>query len=212
MENNLGNADNRGVRRAIVFFLLLVVPTVTAGAWVIRYAEEFYQLYHEHLHHYPDDTMEDIEYLEQALSSDFANPLYALATIKNPTDWERYRDLFKMHVNLKLVYSYLTLGSKWDKQNAYFYNAPWQQQNIDSLNTAEKIYRVGYSYWAQAQEWSAKAWALRDVHLDKLATDWEDENLRIQTGDLDYKETLDRTLAHLAQTRATFQKMDQTTY
>ena len=212
MEINRGDADNQGVRRALFLLLLFVVPAFSASAWALRYAEEFYQLYHEHLSHAPDDSMEDIYYLEHALNSDFANPLYALATIKNQTDWERYRYLFLMHVNLKMVYSYLMLGSKWDKHDAFFYNAPWKQQNIDSLNIAEGIYRNGYIYWKQAQEWSAKAWALRGVHLDKMATDWEDENFRIQTGDLDYKDTIDRTLAHLAATRDTFQKMDQTTY
>ncbi len=63
------------------------------SAWRILYAEEYYQLYHEHLHHYPDDTMEDISYLETALKADFANPLYALTPIKDKTEWERYRAL-----------------------------------------------------------------------------------------------------------------------
>jgi hypothetical protein len=211
MEINLGYADNQGVRRVFVFLVLLILPAFTASAWHIQYAEEFYTLYHEHLQHYPDDTMEDIYYLQHAASAPFANDLYALALIKTPTDSERYKDLFRMHVYLKLVYSYLMLGSKWDKPNAYFYNAPWKQENIDNYNKAETIYKVAYTYWKQAQEWSAKAWALRDVHLD-LISDWEDESFRIQTGDLDYKDTIDRTLAKLVEKRATFEKMDQTTY
>ena len=33
-----------------------------------------------------------------------------------------------MHLNLKLVEQHLRLGSKWDKQVAYFYNAPWKNR------------------------------------------------------------------------------------
>ena len=220
MENNLGVADNRGVRKAactrrvlipLLSLLLLLLPVLDASAWRILYAEQYYKLYHEHLYHYPDDTMEDIYYLEQALKADFANPLYALAPIKDKTEWERYRALFSMHVNLKLIAAYLTLGSKYDKMNAYFYNYPWKQQNLDSLALAEKAYRVAYGYWARAQEWSQKAWALRDVHLEAIE-EWEDENFRIQNGDLDYKDTIDRTLAHLASVRDQFQKMGPGTY
>ena len=191
--------------------LLLLIPALNVSAWRILYAEEYYKLYHEHLHHYPDDTMEDISYLETALKADFANPLYALAPIKDKTEWQRYRYLFTMHVNLKLIASYLTLGNKYDKMVAYFYNYPWKRQNLDSLNTAEQVYRVAYGYWAKAKEWSARAWAMRDIHLDAIE-EWQDESFRIETGDLNYQETIDSQLARLAKVRSDFQNMDQSTY
>lgn len=199
------------MRKAWLIPLLLLLPTLNLSAWRILYAEEYYKLYHEHLHHYPDDTMEDIYYLETALKSDFANPLYALAPIKDKTEWQRYRYLFSMHVNLKLIASYLTLGNKYDKMVAYFYNYPWKRQNLESLNTAEQVYRVAYGYWMKAREWSAKAWAMRDTHLDAIEQ-WEDECFRIESGDLDYQETIDRQLARLAKVRADFQKMGPGTY
>lgn len=211
MENTGGNADNTGVRKAWLIALFLVVPLLGLSAWRILYAEEYYQLYHEHLHHYPDDAMEDIYYLETALKADFANPLYALTPIKDKTQWARYRALFSMHLNLKLIACYLTLGNKYDKMVAYFYNAPWKRQNLESLNTAEQVYKVAYGYWAKAREWSAKAWALRDIHLDAIEN-WQDENYRIETGDLDYQETIDLQLTRLAKVRADFQKMDKNTY
>jgi hypothetical protein len=211
MENNPGNADTSGVRKLLLAAVLLVVPLLSLSAWRILYAEEYYQLYHEHLHHYPDDTMEDIYYLETALKADFANPLYALTPIKDKVEWERYRDLFSMHLNLKLISCYLTLGNKYDKMVAYFYNAPWKRQNLESLATAEQVYKVAYGYWTKAKEWSAKAWALRDVHLDAIEN-WQEENYRIETGDMDYPDTIDRQLARLARVRADFQKMDKTTY
>ena len=199
------------MRKAWLTALLLAIPLLSLSAWRILYAEEYYQLYHEHLHHYPDDTMEDISYLETALKADFANPLYALTPIKDKTEWARYRSLFSMHLNLKLISCYLTLGNKYDKMAAYFYNAPWKRQNLESLDTAEQVYKVAYRYWTKAKEWSAKAWAMRDIRLDAIE-EWQDENFRIETGDLNYQETIDAQLTRLAKVRADFQKMDESTY
>jgi len=202
------------VKRALLALLLAAVPLLPAAGWRILYAEQYYRLYHEQLHHYPDDVMEDIHYLELALKADFApfaNPLYALAVIHDTTEWERYRNLFYMHVNLKLIYLYLQLGAKYDKMVAYFYNYPWKRQNLESLATAEQVYKVAYGCWTEAQKWSALAWGMRDVHLPQIQ-EWEDENFRIENGDLDYKDTIDRQLARLEQVRADFQKMDQHTY
>jgi hypothetical protein len=214
MESIVQPADTQGVKRILLGLLILLVPLASASAWRILYAEQYYKLYHEHLYHYPDDTMEDIAYLKAALNAEFApfaNPLYALATIRTTAEWERYRYLFYLHVNLKLVYSYLTLASKWDKRNAYFYNYPWKQQNLESLDTAESLYRQASPFWEKAKEWSAKAWALRSISLEQIEQ-WQDECFRIQTGDLDYRAIIDTQLARVAKVRADFQKMDQTTY
>ncbi len=193
-----------------VLLLLAVVPSRRAEAYRILYAEQYYRLYHLHFYQYPDDSMENIFYLEQALKSDFANPLYALARIENKQQWAQYRLLFKMHVNLKLVELYLTLGSKYDKMAAYFYNAPWKEQNLDSLDKAEQSYRVALGYWQEAL-----GWAVRTRHLGfnlEGIQRWEDEWKRILTGDLDYQEIITGHLSRVEQVRRTFQAMDQNTY
>jgi hypothetical protein len=199
------------VKKILAVSALLLLGFSQASADKIPYKEQYYTLYHEHLHHYPDDTMEAMYYLEGALEADFANPLFALAKINDTTDWERYRDLFMMHVNLRLAYLSLTLGSKWDKQVAYFYNAPWKRQNLESLDIAEKVYKSALGYWEEAKKWSSSAWTLRDVHLKEIR-EWEDENARIETGELDYEAIVDNQLDRLGRVRAEFQKMDQNTY
>jgi hypothetical protein len=199
------------VKRAAAALVLALLPLLPVSAWRILYKEQYYKLYHEHFYHYPDDTMESIHYLEEAAKADFANPLYALAKITNTTEWERYRYLFNLHVNLRLIYLYLTLGSKYDKQIAYFYNAPWKRQNLESIALAEQVYRAAYRYWEEARTWSARAWAMRTVHLEAIQ-EWEDECWRIETGNLDYREIIDEQLARLAKVRATFEAMDANTY
>ncbi len=182
-------------------------------AYKILYAEQFYRLYHQHMYSYPEDTMENIHYLGMALRSDFANPLNALARINNEKEWEKYRYLFYMHVNLKLVDSYLKLGMKYDKRNAYFYNYPWKFSNLDSLETAEECYRYAMGFWEDAKEWSAKAqdrkfaWMfIEDIQF------WEDESYRIGTGDLNYERTIQRELDRLQRVRETFEAMDGDSY
>jgi len=203
----------RLARIAFIVILLSLFPIGKAEAYVVRYKEEFYELYHTHYNQDPDDTMENIYWLERAVEADFANPLYALGKISNEKDWEKYRYLFMMHVNLKLVEQHLRLGVKWDKQVAYFFNAPWKKQNLDSLKTAETCYNTALYYWNEAKIWAEKA-NVREFKFLFLSDlqNWEDERERIATGDLNYERTISRELARLEKVRADFLAMDQNTY
>jgi hypothetical protein len=194
----------------ILFCFLLYNPL---SAFQTLYAEQYYRLYHQHFYYYPEDSAENIYYLGMALRSDFANPLNALARIEDEKQWEKYRYLFYMHVNLLIVDSYLKMGSKYDKQEAYFYNYPWKYANLESLDAAESYYELALEFWRKAREWSLKAsdnkfaWMyLEDIQF------WEDENYRIQEGDLDYEAVISRELSRLQRVREKFQTMDKSTY
>ena len=199
------------MRKLLLVVVLAVTAALPASAYKILYAEQWYQLFHEHFYQYPDDTMENIWYLEQALKSDFANPLYALTKINNKLQWERYRYLFYMHVNLLLIQQYRLLASKYDKRVAYFYNEPWKKQNLDSLKTAEKLYKVALEFWPVAEKWSQKAASLPLVQLNGIQY-WEDESYRIQTGQLDYAKIIQMDLNHLDYVRQVFEQMNSSTY
>jgi hypothetical protein len=194
--------------------VLVCAPNVPAlNAYLVQYKEQFFKLYHLHYIQYPDDTMENIYWLEQAVQADFANPLYALARIENETQWEKYRYLFMMHVNLKLIEQYLFLGNKWNKRNAYFYNAPWKEQNLESLETAETCFRTALYYWNEAVEWGMKVQdrRFRFINLTQVQF-WEDEAGRIEDKSLDYEKIINRELALLQTVRERFQAMDENTY
>jgi len=202
----------------LALFLLLsalfaALPAVPSGAYIVTYKEQFYRLFHMHHIQYPDDTMENIYWLEQALKADFCNPLYALALIENETQWEKYRYLFMMHINIKLAEQHLFLGNKWNKRNAYFYNAPWKEQNLESLETAEICFRTALYYWEEALVWAEKAGErrFRWINLQKVQF-WEDEVARIERKTLDYGKTINRELTLLQQVRERFQSMDENTY
>lgn len=196
-----------------LFIFLFAAGLSQTGAYKILYAEQYYKLYTQHLYQYPEDCLENIHFLGMALRSDFANPLNALAEIKDEKKWEKYRYLFYMHVNLKLVESYLKLGLKYDKRKAYFYNYPWKYANLDSLKTAEECYRYALNFWEEAREWSRKAsdkkfaW----MNLEEVQF-WEDESYRIQTKDLNYDKTIARELARLKKVKEQFLAMNEKTY
>ena len=196
-----------------VVLLLVLIPGIPVHPYFVTYKEQYYRLFHMHLIQYPDDTMENIYWLEKALNADFCNPLYALALIENETQWEKYRYLFMMHINIKLAEQHLFLGNKWNKRNAYFYNAPWKEQNLDSLETAETCFRSALYYWNEALDWAEKLKdrRFRFMNLQRIQF-WEDEASRIENNALNYGKTINRELALLEQVREKFQAMNENTY
>ncbi len=190
---------NRKTAARILIFLILVFSAAgTAGAFVCKYKEDYYKLYHVHYQQNPNDCLENIYWLEKAAKADFANPYYALAKIETEKQWEKYRYLFMMHVNLKLVEQHMRLGRIYDKKVAYFYDAPWKDEYLRNLNTAKTYYTACYSYWEEAKLWAEKANVSQFNFL--FITDqqnWEDERERIVTGTLNYQKTLDREIARV---------------
>jgi hypothetical protein len=114
-----------------------------------------------------------------------------------------------MHINLKLIEQHLFLGNKYNKRNAYFYNAPWRDQNLESLETAETCFRAAFYYWDEAIAWSEKAneRRFRWIHLQRVQF-WEDEAFRIEKGTLNYGRTIRRELEMLQRVRERFQAME----
>jgi len=192
------------------FLLIFVAVSLPVNSYFVTYKEQYYKLYHIHHIQYPDDTMENIYWLEQALKADFANPLYALALIENEVQWEKYRYLFNMHINIKLIEQHMYLGNKWNKRKAYFYNAPWKEQNLESLEIAETFYRAALYYWDEALKWYEKAndKRFRWINLQKVQF-WEDEVFRIEEGTLNYGKTINRELTLLQNVREKFQAMEK---
>ena len=180
-------------------------------AYTLLYKEQLYRLYHQQLYMQNIDIAENVQWLKAALKADFANPLNALARVKDKRDWEKYRDLFMMHLNLKMVECYLQWATRYNKQEAYFFNAPWQALNLESLDKAESLFRYALVYWAEAKSWSSKLAPFKWLHLPEVQ-EWEDEQYRIENSELDYQTIIERHLAKLAEVRQTFKNMDASTY
>lgn len=168
-------------------------------------------MYHIHHQQLSDDVLENIWWLEQAVKSDFCHPLYAYTRIETEAQWEKYRFLFQMHLNLKLIEQHFRLASKYDKKVAYFYDAPWKDEYLRNLEKAKSCYEICYVYWQEACIWAEKAneGKFNFLYLTGLQN-WEDERERIAERKLDYKKTLDRELTRLNKVISELEQMNKT--
>jgi hypothetical protein len=65
-------------RRRLLAGVILLLIAGNVHAYRLIYREQLYGLYHQHFTMYPERIAENVYWLEQALRSDFANPLNAL--------------------------------------------------------------------------------------------------------------------------------------
>ncbi len=196
-----------------LLLLIMIIITSNLSAYQIKYLEGFYNLYVENFYQYPHDVNSNIYYLKASLGAPFRNPIGALATIKTDEEWEKYRYLMYTHINLKLVDSFLQLAKGLDKQEAYFFNEPWKEHNIKSLNEAELYYLEAKKHWVDAVEWSSLA--SQDKFMFLFVDDiqhFEDESYMIGTGELDYEKIINKHLTRLERVRKDFEEMDENTY
>lgn len=186
----------------VIIPLFLFFAAESAFGYAITFKEQYYNLFHVHYQQYPEDVMENIYWLQRATAADFCNPQYALAKINTETEWEKYRYLFMMHVNLKLAEQHLRLGRTWDKQFAYFYDEQLKEEYLRNLETAESCYRQGLLYWTEAQNWAelANQKKFYFLHLTDIQN-WEDERQRIYDGDLNYEKTITRELTRISKVK-----------
>lgn len=189
---------------------LSTVPLTKANAYMVKYKEDFYKLYHVHYQQYPDDCIENIYWLEKAVQADFCNPLFTNAEIKTEKEWEKYRYLFQMHLNLKLIEQHLRLGRTYDKKCIYFYDAPWKDEYLRNMEKALSCYKAGLYYWQEAKVWFEKADApsFNFLFITSLQN-WEDERERIRTGELNYEKMLTREINRLEKNIRELNEMDK---
>ena len=192
------------------FLVLFFIPLQNADAYMVKYKEDWYKLFHVHYQQYPDDCMENIYWLEKAVEADFCNPLYADAKITTEKEWEKYRYLFQMHINLKLIEQHLRLGRVYDKKCIYFYDAPWKEEYLSNMEKALSCYKAGLYYWKEAKIWYEKANAptFRFLFIEDLQF-WEDERERIFTGELNYEKIINREITRLEKNISELKAMDE---
>lgn len=196
-----------------IFFALIFMYFVpqNSHAYMVKYKEDWYKLFHVHYQQYPDDCMENIYWLEKAVKADFCNPLYIDFKVETEKQWEKYRYLFQMHINLKLIEQHLRLGRTYDKKCIYFYDAPWKDEYLRNMEKALSCYKAGLYYWKEAKIWCEKANGSSFNFLYITAKqNWEDERERIKNGNLNYEKMLNREIARLEKNISELKAMDKT--
>lgn len=174
-------------KMSITFFLIILLLSLisppTTNARRLYYAEEFY-LYVMNLYYTNPNLERNIRFMQWALKAPFDNPVRSLALIKTENDFNRYKTLFKMHVNLLIIDSYLQLARRFDKEHVYFFNLWYAEILNESFHIAEYYYKIGLNYWAEAQKYAQMSEDIPGrINLDE----WEDELYSIRTGELNYE-------------------------
>ena len=196
--------------KIIFSIILLTFLPSSLSAYMVKYKEDWYKLYHVHYQQYPDDCIENIYWLEKAVQADFCNPQFVDIKIETEKEWEKYRYLFQMHINLKLIEQHLRLGRSYDKKCIYFYDAPWKDEYLNNMQKALSCYQAGLYYWQEAKVWCEKANAASFNFLFITGKqNWEDERERIANGDLDYEKMLKREISRLEKNIKELHEMDK---
>jgi hypothetical protein len=165
---------------ALLLTLFLLQPQAEARR--LYYAEEFY-LYVLNLYQTNPSLERNIRFMQWALEAPFDNQVRSLATIETEDDWFRYKALFRMHVNLLIIDSYLQLARRFDKEHVYFFNLWYAEDLKESFTIARYYYQVAVNYWDEVLRHAATA----DEVPGRIDLDyWEDELHQIRTGELDY--------------------------
>jgi len=181
----------------MLLVIILLIPH-HLHARRLYYAEEFY-LYVMNLYYTNPNLERNIRFMQWALRAPFDNPVRSLARIQTEDDFIRYKALFKMHVNLLIVDSYLQLARRFDKEHVYFFNQWYAEDLQKSFTIAKYYYEISNNYWDEAIKHAGTAAEIPgriDIGW------WEDELFLIQTGKLDYHASIQDYLTKLASRQA----------
>nr|WP_039925078.1 hypothetical protein [Treponema sp. JC4] len=203
------------MKKSVLVILLCTfffsLSPIKAFAYMVKFKEDWYKLYHVHYQQYPDDCIENIYWLEKAAQADFCNPQFADFKVESEKQWEKYRYLFQMHINLKLIEQHLRLGRTYDKKCIYFYDAPWKEEYLRNMEKALTCYKAGLYYWQEAKVWCEKSSnaSFNFLYITEKQN-WEDERERIVKGELNYEKMLNREISRLEKNIEELNSMEKT--
>ncbi len=183
---------------SIMGLTLLTPPNTEARK--LYYAEEFY-LYVMNLYYDNPNLLRNIRFMQWALKAPFDNPVRSLAKITSECEFRRYKLLFKFHVTLLIVDSYMKLAHRFDKEHLYFFNYRYAEDLIDSFKLSKFFYNRALIYWKEAKKYIPQLNKIPcRINLDK----WEDELYSVKNGTLNLEpviltriDTIDKRLVLL---------------
>ncbi|WP_024653261.1 hypothetical protein [Borrelia persica] len=189
-----------------IIFSGLLITNVNASSKFF-YAEQWYVIFNENMKRKPDNYKRNIFFLQNALKYPFGNPNYSLSKITTRKEWDKYKLLFKMHVNLLLVKQHLYLGDLFDTRHLYFYKTPKKDGILKNLNQAAIFYKTAVSYYEEALKYHKQLDKYKFIKIQSDGiTNWEDEYHRIAMKELNYHDIIKRELIRIERTKEFFQK------
>ncbi|AHH08762.1 hypothetical protein baBA2_000792 [Borrelia anserina] len=190
----------------LVIFSILPINNINASSKFF-YAEQWYVIFNEQMKRKPDNYKRNIFFLQNALKYPFGNPNYSLAKTETREEWDKYKLLFKMHVNLLLVKQHLYLGDLFDIRYAYFYKTPQKKGFLENLNQATNFYKIAANYYTEALKYYEQLDKYKFTKMQgDMITNWENEYHRIKMKELNYYDIIEKELMRIEKTKNFFQK------
>ena len=125
--------------------------------WHPKHVEDFFLLYSLKQHYGEQSLLKNIYFLQTALKRRFRHPRNALVLVETKEQYHKYRLLLFMHIHLKIMRSYLRLGSQFDKRHLYFYNLDFAKELNESFKIARFYYEKSIPYWKESVILAEKA-------------------------------------------------------
>ena len=168
--------------------------------WHPQHVEDFFLLYSLRAHYGEEELRRNIFFLKVALEKRFRHPSQALCKIETKEQYHKYRLLIHMHINLKIMRSYMRIGSQFDKRHLYFYNLDFADELKESFAIAEGFYKESIGYWKKAKKLALEA-GQYDFEIDMGPL--ESIRYEIETGEIDFDYIIARHLSRLAEKQKT---------
>jgi len=172
----------------------------------LQFKEEFYKLYYLPSYYNKNDLKRNIVYLQIALKAAFDDPIRALIVPKTKQEYLKYKFLLKMHLNYLITKNYVMLGVRFDKFELRFYNKPYREDIIKSLDYARYYLETALIYWKQVLKYYNEV--LNSSYKRRLDLSYmEDVVYRIKTKQLDYKEIINKELDRIKKKKEYYKNM-----
>lgn len=172
------------------------------GARPLVTVEDYYRLYYLTQTPKNQDHLGNLYWMQRALQAPFATPIEALVVPENEAQYRRYRTLVRLHLHYLMAETCVALGARFDKHEPRFFNRPWSDDIVKSLDVAKFYYDLAQRYWNDLLEDRKKLDA--DGGPRTELTFAEEIPGRIDEGQLDLTRVLDRQRAKLEKTREFF--------
>jgi hypothetical protein len=152
-----------------------------------HYLEDYYLLYGMKQYYDENSLRANIGRMEAALGSKFRHPSEALVKVQTEEEYNKYKELMYMHINMLIMRDIMKIAVRYDKQKIYFYNLDFAQTISESLDEADKIYEQALPYWDEAKRRAQNATRF------KITTEMsfiESERFSIVKGETDFRKII----------------------
>ena len=124
---------------------------------VPHYLEDYYELYGMKEYYNENSLRMNIQRLKTGLESKFRHPSEALVPTENDEEYQKYRNLLFMHLNLLIMRNTMTIAARYNLHKIKFYSRDFAKEISESMDIAKRTYEEAIPYWKEAVKYAKNA-------------------------------------------------------